>query len=560
MSEPPKWHPDQIRDVFKEPTPERQSVVRDPFTGDPFTAGGTGGWAETALTNELDQLRSTTEGSRNAALNTAAFSLGQIVAGGGLDELMVATELAATAREIGLDSAEIAPTIRSGLASGKQSPRTAPERKDYPSWAPSSTGSTGPSTRSTGPSTRSAAPWEDTSPASSTSAPSPPSVVGPAAPAAPSGSTPPADPSGGADDPRLAHLERLTTIELYNQRARRDAKAILDAEEALKHFRVPPWRPTLSEELALPDEPISYLVDEVFPTGANVLLTAQFKAGKTTLVDALAKSLADDVPFLNRFPVEQPDGRVALFNYEVDDRQYRRWLRDIGIVDTDRVVVLNLRGYRMPVTVPYVEDWLTAWLTDREVKVWVVDPFARAFTGSGTSENDNTEVGRFLDTLDVIKNRAGVSELLLPTHTGRAVAEEGEERARGATRLDDWADVRWLLNKDADDIRFLRATGRDVEVPEEKLTYDEATRGLTFGGGDRAWEKRRRIADAVVLVVTETPGITVTRLRTSVREKVEKASNDAITSAIEYACSRRYIHVVTGATGGSNNHYPGGAE
>lgn len=547
------WHPDVIRETFAEPTPERQPVVRDPFAGDPFTTGGTGGWAETALAAEVSILEGTLPGGINDQINRSAFNLGQIVAGGSLDyqqcfdALYRAAETASSGDTAG---GWIDASLHSGLRSGAKTPRTAPERKDYPSWAPSSTDSAGPSTSS-------AAPWEDTSPAPTTPDPSSSSTSGESADAVSDGSTTRSEPS---DDPRQVHLERITLIELYNQRARRDAKKILDGEEALKTFRVPPWRPTLSEELALPDEPISYLVDEVFPTGANVLLTAQFKAGKTTLVDALAKSLADDVPFLNRFPVDQPDGRVALFNYEVDDRQYRRWLRDIGIVNTDRVVVLNLRGYRMPVTVPYVEDWLTAWLTDREVKVWVVDPFARAFTGSGTSENDNTEVGRFLDTLDVIKNRAGVSELLLPTHTGRAVAEEGEERARGATRLDDWADVRWLLNKDADDIRFLRATGRDVEVPEEKLTYDEATRGLTFGGGDRAWEKRRRIADAVVQVVTETPGITVTRLRTSVRERVDKASNDAITAAIEYACSRRQIHVVTGATGAASHHYPGGAE
>jgi hypothetical protein len=76
--------------------------------------------------------------------------------------------------------------------------------------------------------------------------------------------------------------------------------------------------------------------------------------------------------------------------------------------------------------------------------------------GSG-DENSNSDVGVFLDQLDIIKERAGVSNLILPVHTGRA-QEQGIDRARGATRLDDWADVRWLLKK-TEDGRFFQLTG-----------------------------------------------------------------------------------------------------
>lgn len=378
--------------------------------------------------------------------------------------------------------------------------------------------------------------------------------------------TPPPPPPAAAatgeteGEPQVSALEawreQVLAQEVERIRIRREAEKIVRAEEEARTWREPPWRPTLTEELAIPDEPVSYLVDDIFPTGGNVLLTAQYKTGKTTLVNAFARALADEEQFLGRLDTHHTEGRIALWNYEVDGNQYRRWLRELGIVNTDRVTVLNLRGYRMPVLVPHVEDWIVRWLTDRRVTTWVVDPFARAFVGSGTSENDNTEVGAFLDTLDVIKDRAGVQQLVLPTHTGRGEMEQGQERARGATRLDDWADVRWLLTKDDQETRFFRATGRDVDFPEEKLDYDEGTRTLTLGGGDRAWEQRRRRTEAVVAVVNDNPGIGLAALRTAVREAGVKGRNDAIDAAINEAEFSHQIIVEKGGSGAATRHFP----
>ncbi len=74
----------------------------------------------------------------------------------------------------------------------------------------------------------------------------------------------------------------------------------------------------------------------------------------------------------------------------------------------------------------------------------------------------------------------------MPTHTGRAAMDVGSERARGATRLDDWADVRWLLTRGTGediDNRYFRATGRDVETDEGVLEYNPLTRGLALVDG-----------------------------------------------------------------------------
>jgi hypothetical protein len=81
-------------------------------------------YAEVALDRELDQLRSTLEGGRNAQLNAAAFNLGQLVGAGALARGTVEMELAAAASSIGLTDAETRATIASGIGKGMLQPRT----------------------------------------------------------------------------------------------------------------------------------------------------------------------------------------------------------------------------------------------------------------------------------------------------------------------------------------------------------------------------------------------------------------------------------------------------
>lgn len=88
------------------------------------------GWGETALREEIAKLLAAPSGSRNEALNRAAFKLGQIVGGGHLDHDTVADRLRAAAAGIGLDESEIGPTIASGLRAGIEEPRQPGERPE----------------------------------------------------------------------------------------------------------------------------------------------------------------------------------------------------------------------------------------------------------------------------------------------------------------------------------------------------------------------------------------------------------------------------------------------
>lgn len=304
-------------------------------------------------------------------------------------------------------------------------------------------------------------------------------------------------------------IDNFTAEEIKKARARRTAKRLLDQEEAATNYHQPTFVRTLSEELQLPIEEVKWTIKDIFPTGANVTLTAQYKAGKTTLINSLARSLADGTEFLNYFGKPDHKGRVVIFNYEVSENQYRRWMNDVAIEDTDKVTLVHLRGKRLPLTVARVEDLVVGILKDLDAQTWILDPFARAFTGCG-DENSNSDVGIFLDTLDVIKERAGVSNLVLPVHTGRA-QENGIDRARGATRLDDWADVRWLLKKTQDG-RFFSADGRDVLQEEQQLSFDENTRSLTLGGANAHMAKIRNHEDVWYEAVINNPGKTTSEI------------------------------------------------
>lgn len=364
------------------------------------------------------------------------------------------------------------------------------------------------------------------------------------------GFTPPAPEQPPGGDQADAFRAAAVAQEVERQRAQREARRQLDDDDARKAWREPESTPTAADELALPDEMIPWTVETLLPAGGNVLLAAQFKAGKTTLMLNLLRALTEASPFLGRFAVPVPQ-RVAFWNYEVGRGQFRRWLRESGPLAPELASVLTLRGHILPLTTKAGADWAVRWLETRGAQFWIIDPFARAFTGQ--NENDNTEVARWLDAVDSIKDRAGVAGLSLAAHTGRAAHEQGSERVRGATRLDDWADVRWMLNTDAEDARYFRAVGRDVDHPEHKLQFDPASRLLSMTDDKRAAPMRSTRGTAAPIAASNSemlrliagqPGITTRQLRAATGR-----SHDTTWSVLNVLLQQQLIRSVTGSRG-----------
>jgi RecA-family ATPase len=279
-------------------------------------------------------------------------------------------------------------------------------------------------------------------------------------------------PRPGAQDVR-AEVKRILV--------REEARRVIDADRA-GAIELPKLGHTLADALAERYEPPGYTVARLHRAEANTVLIAQYKAGKTTLCLNLVQALADGEPFLGKFEVQPLDGRVAYFNYELSEGQFREWADEIGIKNQDAVAApLHLRGRSLPLWIPEVRLRVVRWLKANEVVFWIVDPAARAWQPLVDNENDNARVGAFTDALDQVKREAGIRDLLITAHTGRGRQENGQERSRGATRLEDWMDAGIYLTKERD-TRALRAEGRDVSVEAIELEYDPTTRQVRTTG------------------------------------------------------------------------------
>lgn len=306
----------------------------------------------------------------------------------------------------------------------------------------------------------------------------------------------PGAPTGDTGDE--GHQKELAR-EVRRERVRTEARDIVRREQAARSRpEMPPLR-VLTDLLAEADEETSYLVQSLWPTGGNVVLSAQFKAGKTVLSHNLVRALVDGSPFLDRFPVRPLDGRVVLLDTELGEPTARRWLRDQGTRNTDKVTHVSLRGAAGALNLldPQARSEWAAKLREAECEVLVLDPAAPALAASGLSESKNEDVARFLLWWDQLVAEAGVSESMVIHHMGHS-----QERARGASRWRDWPDAEWLLvrgdDEQPDDTdpeagstdprapRFLSAYGRDVDVSEVDLAYDSEARHLSVPTASRS--------------------------------------------------------------------------
>lgn len=248
--------------------------------------------------------------------------------------------------------------------------------------------------------------------------------------------------------------------------------------------------------LAQPDEVVPYRIDGLWPVNGRVLLAAAAKAGKTTLVMNLLKALADGGLFLGCYGVEpMPEGRsIVYLNMEVSPAQIRRWLRRAGIDNGDTIHVVNLRGQASALTLGTEQgrQRVAEWLRSLNAGMVILDPLAPLLAALNVDENNNSEVARFFGLWSETLALADVGDDLIVHHTGHA-----GQRSRGAARFLDEPDALWTISKDTavdedgDDIyeaiepRFFKATGRDVEQPEQSLEFNSSNGELSLGTGNR---------------------------------------------------------------------------
>lgn len=312
-------------------------------------------------------------------------------------------------------------------------------------------------------------------------------------------------------DPREFSVAKLPDYDAATQkrleflRSDRNAKFIL-AGEAAPAMEAPMSNP--QRYMTEPPPKYPFTVDDLHITGSNTLVVSKFKAGKSTLMINLFRSLVNVEPFLGHFDVREHVGKIAYMDYEMQKSQFQAWLQAGGELDYDRMVEpWHLRGQSLHFWAAGVREQFVEWLQKNEVKVLIVDTAARAWAGLVENENSNSEILRFTDMLDNVKQQAGVVDLFLVTHMGRNIfVPEGEERARGATRLEDWMDCGWYLTKDENGVRYLRATGRGVDMEAFALDYEPNTHSLLTSGVSKKEHRNQTALQQVVDLISAFDG------------------------------------------------------
>ena len=82
-------------------------------------------WAVAALRNECRAIKEAPQGNRNETLFTASWKIGEIIAGGGLDQEKATHELSSAGLHAGLDEPEVDDVVARGLDYGAERPRVA---------------------------------------------------------------------------------------------------------------------------------------------------------------------------------------------------------------------------------------------------------------------------------------------------------------------------------------------------------------------------------------------------------------------------------------------------
>jgi AAA domain-containing protein/bifunctional DNA primase/polymerase-like protein len=319
------------------------------------------------------------------------------------------------------------------------------------------------------------------------------------------------------------------------------------------------------------EEGVTWRIEDLWQQGQTVLLTAQYKAGKTTMVINAIRSLVDGKPFLGQFVTTAATRGVYVVNAEMTGRQFRRWLREAGIENRDRVFAMHVReagtaaGDILDAT---SRELLIEELREADAQVLILDPLNPLLSAAGVDENASTEVARWFNALTDVVERSPVEDVLLVHHFGH----QGE-RGRGSSKFMDAPDAIWTYTKgtpkgrhavpDDDDLlgeietaaepRYLAAIGRDVELSKSRVDYDAVTRMLTMpvvgAGPDRRRVERAEMVQEqtlghIVSFVVASPGITFNAL-------YERAggNKDTFRAALNDAVRRGLLTEESGARG-----------
>lgn len=348
-------------------------------------------WCRAAFEGEIDALRSAPIGERNRRLNKSAFNIGQLAAGGHVDEVTALAELERVALSIKLTKREVALTIASGFGDGKKEPRVYEPRE--------------------GAKQRRGVDLPD-------------------------------------EDRRLDRLREQARKAEHEQ----DWPALVTvAGELVRATNSQPVAegfPLVGVgELWAPLEAPAYLVDGVLTRGCLAQLVAYGSGAKTWLAVELAMAVDSGTAWLGRFDTEA--GRVAYLDWENGSYELRRRLQAVG---TARRLPppQNLAASFFPpvyLTSPKCEGAMTELAKSHDLVI--VDTLRAA--SPGVDENAS-EIREGLDVLRRVGEQTGCTFVVLhhsKKTSGSLTKIDAREAGRGSSAIFDAADVVLHITYDA---------------------------------------------------------------------------------------------------------------
>lgn len=361
-------------------------------------------------------------------------------------------------------------------------------------------------------------------------------------------------------------MDALLNEGVQKELLRRSIRRAADMAEAMAGHTEPPpdTSEDLSDALAAPPDPMQYLIQDMCSAQGVVVITGQYKSGKTHLMTAsLITALADNEPFLGVKEVFVPEGGAVVGHWNLEMSRVDlvdKYMRPALFKNPQNVKLAHWQGYRLNILTPLGKKAAVEWLRSREVLVWTIDSWSALCRMCGVDPNDNKEVAELLGTVVEIKVEAGVQAVFLLAHTARASSESEKPGTKGASSLDEGVDTRWMFTVDKTEMRYISAEGRGTQMGAVSLDFHEETGRSTLGA-----TRQSTAADGWVQVITKIViGYPQGLSEASLWDKMKQVRPIAKPKAVEYiteAVESGFIRREKGETSGRGGrapwmHYP----
>jgi hypothetical protein len=330
---------------------------------------------------------------------------------------------------------------------------------------------------------------------------------------------------------------------------RRGIRRAADMAEAMAGHTQPPddTSESLDDALSMPAEPIQYLIDGLCSATGTVVITGQYKSGKTHLMtSSLIRSLADNEPFLGARHVHVPEEGAIVGHWNLEMSRLDlvdKYMRPAQFANPHNVKLAHWQGYRVNLLSEPGKRDAVNWLRSRSVRVWTIDSWTALCRMSGVDPNDNKEVADLYATVVEIKIEVGIQAVFILAHTARSSSESEKPGTKGASSLDEMVDTRWMFTVDKSDVRWLQAEGRGTQMSAISLDFDEDTGRSTVGSVSRQSAAQDGMVQLIARTLKDHPeGLSQATLVKMVKE-VNRKGVSAIKDGIREAEETGFIEI-----------------